>query len=273
MAFPKLVFQLVLASLISFFLACKEKEMAGNEKIEGNEHNSLSNYIDTVQTQQISPLKLSEEYASKGKIIEAIQVLSDVLKKSPKNPAILYQLGNIYLQSGDTTKAINSIQQSIDIGNENPEAILKIGFLLANKNDAKCLKYAQLLIHENDTWKTNYQGYFLKGIYFANTGNKKEAMIALDQTIIENYRFIDAYIEKAILLYESNEFKKSIKLLQKGIEIDRFQADLYYWIGRNSEKLKDLNESMYAYEQTLTLAPDFENAKIRLDSIHKIKNK
>ena len=98
-------------------------------------------------------------------------------------------------------------------------------------------------------------------------------MIALDQSIIENYRFIDAYIEKAILLYESNEFNKSIKLLQKGIEIDRFQADLYYWIGRNSEKLKDLNESMYAYEQTLTLAPDFENAKIRLDSIHKIKNK
>jgi tetratricopeptide (TPR) repeat protein len=129
------------------------------------------------------------------------------------------------------------------------------------------------LIHANDTWKTNYQGYFLKGIYFANTGNKKEAMIALNQSIVENYRFIDAYIEKAILLYESNEFKKSIKLLQKGIEIDRFQADLYYWIGRNSEKLKDLNESIYAYEQTLTLAPDFENAKIRLDSIHKIKNK
>jgi tetratricopeptide (TPR) repeat protein len=273
MAFPKVTFQLVLVSLMSFFLACTEKKSAGNEKIEGNEPNSLSNYIDTVQNQQISPLKLSEEYASKGKIIEAIQVLSDGLINYPKNPAILYRLGNLYLQSGDTTKAINSIQQSIDIGNENPDAILKIGFLLANKNDPKCLKYAQLLIHENDTWKTNYQGYFLKGIYFANTGNKKEAMIALDKSIIENYRFIDAYIEKAILLYESNEFKKSIKLLQKGIEIDRFQADLYYWIGRNSEKLKDLNESIYAYEQTLTLAPDFENAKIRLDSIHKIKNK
>ena len=227
MAFPKVTFQLVLVSLMSFFLACTEKKSTGNEQIEGNDHKSLSNYIDTSQNQQISPLKLSEEYASKGKIIEAIQVLSDVLKKSPKDPAILYQLGNVYLQSGDTIKAINAIRQSFDIENENPDAILKIGFLLANKNDADCLKYAQLLIHENDTWKTNYQGYFLRGIYFANTGHKKEAMIALDQSIIENYRFIDAYIEKAILLYESNEFKKSIKLLQKGIEIDRFQADLY----------------------------------------------
>ena len=128
MAFPKVTFQLVLVSLMSFFLACTEKKSAGNEKIEGNEHNSLSNYTDTAQNQQISPLKLSEEYALKGKIIEAIQVLSDGLIKYPKNPSILYQLGNLYLQSGDTTKAINSIQESIDLGNENPDAILKIGF-------------------------------------------------------------------------------------------------------------------------------------------------
>ena len=148
---------------------------------------------------------------------------------------------------------------------------MQLGYLLANKNDKKCLEYAQLLIQDNMQQKTAYQGYFLKGIYYANTGDKKEAGLSFDQCIIENYKFTDAYIEKAILLYESNQFEKSIKLLQKAIEVDKFQAELYYWIGRNSEKLKDLEESKYAYEQTLALAPDFENAKFRLDSLKKLR--
>jgi tetratricopeptide (TPR) repeat protein len=267
MAFPKHALQLALALLITFQFACKEEKSAGNKNYSQSSSNDAS------QNNQINPSQLSEDFASKGRINDAIQVLSAELKNSPENQALLYQLGDLYLQKGDTANAINSIQQSIDLGNADIDAIMKLGYILADKNDANCLVYANKLIKENNNANTNHLGYFLRGIYFANIENQKEAIISFDKSITENYRFIDAYIEKAILLYEGNEFKKSINLLQKGIEIDKFQADIYYWIGRNNEKLKNIDESIYYYEQTLALAPEFANAKFRLDSLNKIKNK
>jgi len=273
MAFSKHAFQIALALLMIFQVGCKEERGAGNQNNLENSNNSSDLSSVPSQNNQLTPSQLAADYASKGKINDAIRVLSDELKNSPENKAILYLLGNLYLQKGDTAKAIKSIQQSIDLGNTDIDAIMKLGYILADKNDANCLVYAEMLIKENNTANTNHLGFFLKGIYFANIGNGKEAIISFDKSITENYRFIDAYIEKAILLYESNEFKKSINLLEKGIEIDKFQADIYYWIGRNNEKLKDIEESIYSYEQTLALAPDFVNAKSRLDSLNKIKNK
>jgi len=273
MAFPKHALRLALALLMTFQVACKDEKGAGNKNEVGNENNPRSLSNNNLQNKPITPSQIAEDYASKGKINEAIKLLSGELKKSPTNQAILYQLGNLYLERGDTTNAVRSIQQSIELGNEDTDAIMKLGYILANKNDANCLNYANLLIHETNISNTNHLGYFLRGIYFANIGNRKEAILSFDKSIIENYRYIDAYIEKAILLYENNEFNKSIKLLEKGIEIDKFQADLYYWIGRNYEKQKNIDESTYAYEQTLALAPDFANAKFRLDSLNKIKNK
>lgn len=273
MAFSKHALQIALASMMIFQFACKEKGDAGNQNNLDDKNNTqvLSEF--TAQNNKLTPSKLAEQYASKGKINDAIQVLSEELKTSPENQTILYQLGNLLLEKGDTTKAIKLIQQSIDLGNSDVNAITRLSYMLADNNDANCLVYAKMLIKENNAANSNHLGYFLSGIYYANIGKRKEAISSFDKSIIENFRFIDAYIEKAILLYEGKEFKKSINLLQKSIEIDKFQADIYYWIGRNHEKLNDIDESIYSYEQTLELAPDFANAKFRLDSLNKIKNK
>lgn len=273
MAFLNHALRLGLTLVLPSFLACTDQKDAGNHLNEENAKTSDAFSNSNSQNQLPEKVKQTEDHASKGEISEAIKLLSVELNKSPENTTTLYKLGNLYLLDGDTAKAITSIQQSIEKGNKDPEAIMKIGFLLANNNDAKCLKYAQSLINESKTAKTTYMGYFLKGIYFANIGERVKALNAFDQTIIENYRFVDAYIEKAILLYENKEFNNSIALLKKGIEVNKFQADLYYWIGRNCEKLKEMDECIYAYEQTLALDPSFENAKTRLDSINKIKNK
>ncbi len=261
----------VLLLLTISMLGCSENHDAENQKQDPSFKKDDSILSATVQNPQPSASREVEHNSSIGKMKEAIQLLTEKLKKTPDDPSLYVQIGNLYLQTRDTILAINAMKLSILKGNKNPETLMQLGYLLANKNDKKCLEYAQLLIQDNMQQKTAYQGYFLKGIYYANTGDKKEAGLSFDQCIIENYKFTDAYIEKAILLYESNQFEKSIKLLQKAIEVDKFQAELYYWIGRNSEKLKDLEESKYAYEQTLALAPDFENAKFRLDSLKKLR--
>jgi tetratricopeptide (TPR) repeat protein len=261
----------VLILLIISIGGCAELQDAKNQKMDSTLQKNDSNLNASVQNLQQKSFQKAEQYSSNGTIKEAIQSTSDELKKTPDNQSLYVQIGNLYLQAGDTALAITALKKSIEKGNKNPETIMQLGYLFANKNDKKCLEYAQILIQDHMQQKTAYQGYFLKGIYYANTGNKKEAGIAFDKSIIDNYKFTDAYIEKAILLHESNQCKKSIKLLQKAIEIDKFQAELYYWIGRNSEKLKDLEESKYAYEQTLALAPDFENAKFRLDSLKKLR--
>lgn len=254
---------------LNIISGCDQHQDQGiSEEISKNS-NEKAYEIDKNKGQIPTTLEEVAQLRSAGKINEAIQRLRSANVLSPENTDILFQLGTLYLENADTGLAIISIKSSIEKGNKSPEAIIKLGSILANRNDKNCLFYAQLLIDDKER-KSSYLGYFLQGIYFANINNDLEAMKAFDQSIIENYRFIDAYIEKAILLYDAKKYKQSISLLQKGIDVDKYQADLYYWIGRNSEKLKDFNECIFAYEQTLALAPDFANARTRLDSIRNI---
>ena len=70
-----------------------------------------------------------------------------------------------------------------------------------------------------------------------------------------------------------NKFDESLKILSKSIEIDRYQADVYFWMAKNHEKLGNTEDAKYYYQQTLDLAPDFESAKTGLSSLSNNKNK
>ena len=62
------------------------------------------------------------------------------------------------------------------------------------------------------------QGHYMKGIYFENIGSATSALKEFDMAIISDYQFIDAYIEKAIILYDNNKFIQSLDLLNKAIK-------------------------------------------------------
>ena len=154
-----------------------------------------------------------------------------------------------------------------------PEAIFEIGFEYASKNDKKAIEIANTLINakgdNND--RIVSQGHYLKGIYYMNVSQPELAMNEFDSSIIASYTFVDAYIEKAILLFDKKQYDASLKTLTKAAAIDRYQADIYFWMAKNHERLGHKEDAIYYYEQTTELAPDYKEAKEELSKLKSIK--
>lgn len=186
-----------------------------------------------------------------------------------KNAANSAKKSNPSLETKDTTN------QPADEGTAatTPDAIFEKGYEYASKNDKKAIEIANTLINakgdNND--RIVSQGHYLKGIYYMNTSQLELALSEFDSSIIASYTFVDAYIEKAILLFDKKQYDASLKTLTKAAAIDRYQADIYFWMAKNHERLGHKEDAIYYYEQTTELAPDYKEAKEELIKLKSIK--
>lgn len=220
-------------------------------------------------------IQKASDFIEVGKSDKAIKLLESEIKVNLLNTRLLNNLSMAYLSSTDTISAIKTIQQSLAVDSSQPDATYQLGFLFAAKKDERALSVANVLIKQQGLNKEQLiaQGHYIKGLYFVNTGKTMLAIKEFDESIINNYTFLDAYIEKGIALFELNKFDESLKILSKSIEIDRYQADVYFWMAKNHEELGNTEDAKYYYQQTLDLAPDFESAKTGLSSLSNKKNK
>jgi tetratricopeptide (TPR) repeat protein len=96
-------------------------------------------------------------------------------------------------------------------------------------------------------------------------------MLEFSTAIEEDYRFTDAYIEKAILLYDQKKFDASYALLEKATIIDKYIPTLYFWMAKNKQELGKDEDAIYYYQQTLELKPSNNEALESEEMIKKLK--
>jgi tetratricopeptide (TPR) repeat protein len=229
----------------------------------------------TKNTETLDTISLKIEQANQqleaGNAKSAINLLESEINKNPTSTRLLNNLGMAYLSNLDTSRAITLFQESLGIDSSQPDATYQLGFLFAAEKNDKALNVANVLIKQKGINKEqlNAQGHYIKGLYFVNIGKPIIAMQAFDEAIISNYTFLDPYIEKAIVLHEFTKYDESLKTLSKVVAIDRYQSDAYFWMAKNHEKLGNIEDAKYFYQQTLDLAPDFESAKTALSLLNK----
>lgn len=231
---------------------------------------NTKNNISTLDSLSVK-IEQANQQLDAGNAKKAIKLLETEIDKNPSNTRLLNNLGMAYLNNLDTSRAIALFQESLVMDSSQPDATYQLGFLFAAVKNDKALDVANVLIKQKGINKEqlNAQGHYIKGLYFVNIGKPLIAMQAFDESIISNYTFLDPYIEKAIVLYEVKKFDESLKILSKVVAIDRYQPDAYFWMAKNHERLGNIEDAKYFYQQTLDLAPDFESAKTGLSSLNK----
>jgi tetratricopeptide (TPR) repeat protein len=191
-----------------------------------------------------------------------------LLEKYPDSVELINQTAFNALQLGDTGKSIQLLSQSLGIHLEQPEVENQLGFLLAAIKSEQALLIATRMTHSEKALDAA-KGHYIKGLFYANTGNDKEAIKSFDSSIITNFTFTDAYIEKAISLYHLREINKAIDALSKAMDLDRKNPDVYYWLGLCLEEKKENEKAAAFFEETLRLAPDHEGAISSLNNLKK----
>jgi tetratricopeptide (TPR) repeat protein len=191
-----------------------------------------------------------------------------LLEKYPDSVDLINQIAVSTLELGDTAKSIQLLSQSLGLKLDQPEVENQLGFLLAAIKSEQSLLIATRMTHSEKAADAA-RGHYIKGLYFANTGNDNEAINSFDSSIISNFTFTDAYIEKAISLYHTGEINKAIDALSKAMDLDSKNPDVYYWMGLCLEQKKETEKALAYYQETLRLAPDHEGATTSLNNLKK----
>jgi tetratricopeptide (TPR) repeat protein len=212
---------------------------------------------------------LIDAYLKRSDIKNALAEQTEYVRRDSLNPEPISQLAALQLASGDTLSAISNLRKSIALAPDRADDKVELGFVYANKKDRTAILIADDILNTfiDPTVKT--QARYLKGVYYSNVGDKTKALQLFDSCIIYDYTFLDAHIEKGIILYDLKKYDQSIKSFEKVMSISSTNPEPYYWIGRNYEGLGRKEEAIDYYRKTLGLDENFEDAKKALANLAK----
>jgi tetratricopeptide (TPR) repeat protein len=234
-----------------------------------------------------------------GRTEEAVRVLQECLKKFPANPNIAALLGDIYVQSGRMELALVLYDNLLATDSANFEAWYEKGLLLEKTKDTAgaivslkkawslqpvntyALELAHLYAEQgnnsavelcNEVLRKDSAGelvdpFFIKGIYYSNTGQNGKAVTQFDSCIKRDWKFTDAYIEKGILFFHSKKYDQAQNVFQMAITVSNTYPDAYFWLGRCYEAKGNKDEAIIYYQQAIALDKDFSEAKERIDKL------
>jgi len=252
---------------IIFICSCNtgDNENLATPKISAEEQlkQSVNKHPDSLELIQ----NLIELYRNNGDYDSAINLTNALIKKDSDNVQLWDIKGTLLYENGDTLKAITAYETAINIY-PLPEYIISLGTMYAQTKNPKALEMADALLIA-DKAKAQKEAWFIKGLYYTYTSNKKKAIVFFDSCINKDYTFMFAYREKAIALYDLGKYEEALIVLTRATTVQNNFDDGYYWMGRCYEKLSMNQKAIESYHTALLYDKDFIEAKEALAKLEK----
>ncbi len=173
---------------------------------------------------------------------DSLQLVMDLINTDSLNPDLWKKQYQLFLDRQDTLKALLSLRRYNYLAPEDGDGWIEMAWLLANRKDPGVLIITDsLALVKDDMIRTRAK--YIRGLYFSNIQEDDKALREFDSTIVYNYTFIDAYIEKGIILYERKKFEEALITFQQAFKIVNNNPELYYWIGKCYEGLGNKTEA------------------------------
>lgn len=224
-----------------------------------------------VQAHPDSPLirlELADAYENSGKAEKAIDMYDSLLAVDSTNALWYNRKASLYLSLGDTASALSTLRASLNAQPAQPDLLLEVGFIYADMKNDSALGIASFMERSPDPlMKTNAK--YLRGLYYSNIGEIQKALAAYDDCILYDYTFIDAYLEKGILLYNQKRLPEALKIFEKARTVSSANADAYFWTGKTYEAMDKKDEAIEFYKKTLGLDDKITEASDRLKKLEK----
>ena len=179
-----------------------------------------------------------EALDSIGDYNKAIDQIDSLIFKDRGNYALWFKRAKLYEHAKDTLQAINSYQKALIIY-RSADGLLALANLYAETKNILVLALCKEL--DNLRIGREYDSYtnFFRGVYYARIGDSQQANLFFDKSIVNNYTFIDAYMEKGFLLYDGAKFTEALQIFKRANSVNITYADAYYWQGKCFEAINN----------------------------------
>lgn len=203
--------------------------------------------------------ELIQLYRDSADFDKAIATVTKVLQTDSLNDRLWNIKATLHFENEDTLNSINSFETALRL-NPSPRYLILLGSLYAETKNPRAIAISNALQNSKQP-ETEKEAFFIKGLYFNYTGDKANAIIALDNCLKLDNRHMLAYREKGIALYDLGKYEDAITVLNKAVTLQNSFDEGYYWLGRCLEKLNKPNDAIEEYRMALLYAPDYVEAK------------
>ena len=249
----------ILYIFLAGMVACNDGEKASKPAYTNSSKESellklLKEYPDSALLVE----ELAQNYRDSGDYTRALSTVSGALQRDTTNARLWNVKALLHAENGDTALSLLALERSVAIF-PNPDVVISLGNLYARIKDPGALEVADELIRI-DRPKYEKEALFIKGVYYSSTGDKTKAISFFDQCLSQSYSFMEAYLEKAIALYDLEKYKEAIGILDKATTLQNNFDQGYYYKGRNYEKINNITAAKAAYDTALMFDPGYIEA-------------
>lgn len=210
-------------------------------------------------------LKLAELYFLVQRYQEGIDFVNKALRINENLAKAYYIKGSIYRESGDTSRAISSLETAVEQDNKYVDAFYDLGIIFAARRNPIALEYYTNALRIDPN---NKNALYARAKLFQDLGKTEEAIAAYSK-ILETDKTCDNcyYNLGALYLEVKKDPKKALEQFTRAIEVNPNYVEAYFARGYTYSKLKDKESAKADYNMCLKIQPNYDAAVNELNNL------
>ncbi len=210
-------------------------------------------------------LKLSEMFFLVRQYQKAIDYTNKALKIDENLAKAYYLKGSIYRESGDTSKAISSLETATEQDNKFEDAFYDLGVIYAARKNPIAFEYYDNTLKINPS---NPNARYARAKLLQDLNKIDEAIKEYENIISKDQNCYNCYYNLgAIYLEVKKDNKKALEKFTKAIELNPNYTEAYFARGFTYSKLKDKENAKADYSMCLKIQPNYDAAIQGLNSL------
>lgn len=207
--------------------------------------------------------QLVDALDSLGAYQQALTQVDSMIRKDSLNYALWYRKALVQENIKDTTGALRSYRYAIRIY-PSPDAMLGAANLLAERKNDTALLIAKQVASFRMGREYTAHVHFINGVYYARTGDKQKAIDEFNNCIINDFNYMEAYMEKGFIYFDEKKIPEAAKVFQTVITVKNTYADGYYWLAKCNEASNNKAEAVSNYQRAYAMDPKLNEAAAAL---------
>lgn len=196
-------------------------------------------------------------------------LFSHAIRVTVANSIAEGNLGSALMEMGRPDLAVAHLQRALQITPSMAIAHYNLGTLLhrANQLPEARQEYELAVKYASDPQEVA-QAHNNLGVLLNQLGEKDEALAEFTQAIVANPREQNSLIGRGMIEYDAGRFDAALEDFGRAAKVAP-SALANYWKGRVLEEKGQMAAASAAYREALKIAPNFTDAKVRLNAIEK----
>jgi tetratricopeptide (TPR) repeat protein len=189
---------------------------------------------------------------------KALNYIDRVLRIDALEPQAFFLRGVVFLENGDTIRAIRNFQQAIDVEQDFFDAHVQLGLLYAERNNALAIDYFNNALNIDPG---NIDILYNLAMYYQKAGDYSKAISNYNMILDADPDFFIAYFNLGFLhLVYLEDYPLAIEHFTEAINIRNDYAEAYYNRGFAHELMLNVEQSQSDYRKSLEFRPNYEKA-------------